>query len=167
MRQKRFHVSRARTGSASQGKPSPCEATRPQCLAERTGDLLPFLPRAGELLAVAWRGCSGLTLACRRTCGCPAPSHASGAGVGWVYGAVAAAHRKQESSRAHATLATFTEYPWDREPNEGPQAFEAFAIYRDMGYQPRRTNTWSAAHGCEHGEQVRGVAVTELVDYTK
>lgn len=36
---------------------------------------------------------------------CPAPSHASGAGVGCGDRAVTAAHRKQESSRAHATSA--------------------------------------------------------------
>jgi hypothetical protein len=50
--------------------------------------------------------------------------------------------------------------PWDRQPNESPQAFEAFAIYRDMSYQRslaaaawklRKTKKllerWSATHG--------------------
>ena len=50
--------------------------------------------------------------------------------------------------------------PWDRQPNESPQAFEAFATYRDMAYQRSlaavgwrlhkiRTllSRWSAAHG--------------------
>ena len=50
--------------------------------------------------------------------------------------------------------------PWDRQPDESMQAFEAFAIYRDMAYERslaaaawklRKTKKllerWSAAHG--------------------
>ena len=49
---------------------------------------------------------------------------------------------------------------WDRQPNESPKAFEAFATYRDMGYQRSLAavgwrlhksrsllSRWSAAHG--------------------
>jgi hypothetical protein len=52
------------------------------------------------------------------------------------------------------------DYPWDRQPNESPKAFEAFAIYRDMAYQrsiaavgwklsksKSLLTAWSAAHG--------------------
>jgi hypothetical protein len=50
--------------------------------------------------------------------------------------------------------------PWDRQPNESPKAFEAFAIYRDMacqrslaaaGWKLHKSRSllsrWSAAHG--------------------
>ena len=50
--------------------------------------------------------------------------------------------------------------PWDRQPNESPQAFEAFAIYRDMAYRRSLAavawklsksktllSRWSSAHG--------------------
>ena len=52
------------------------------------------------------------------------------------------------------------DYPWDRQADESPQAFEAFAIYRDMAYQrslaaagwklhksKKLLERWSAAHG--------------------
>jgi hypothetical protein len=50
--------------------------------------------------------------------------------------------------------------PWDRQPNESPKAFEAFAIYRDMAYRRSLAavawklsksktllSRWSAKHG--------------------
>jgi hypothetical protein len=52
------------------------------------------------------------------------------------------------------------DYPWDRQPDESPPAFEAFAIYRDMAYRRSLAaaawklsksktllSRWSAAHG--------------------
>jgi len=52
------------------------------------------------------------------------------------------------------------DYPWDRQPDESQQAFEAFAIYRDMAYQrslaaagwklhksKKLLERWSAKHG--------------------
>ena len=52
------------------------------------------------------------------------------------------------------------DYPWDRQADESPQAFEAFATYRDMAYQrslaaagwklhksKKLLERWSAAHG--------------------
>jgi len=52
------------------------------------------------------------------------------------------------------------DYPWDRQPDETPPAFEAFAIYRDMAYRRSLAavawklsksktllSRWSATHG--------------------
>jgi hypothetical protein len=42
-----------------------------------------------------------------------------------------------------------TMYPWEQQPHEGIHAFDAFAVYRDLGPDRSIDRAWRSIHGAD------------------